>query len=398
LAQDTPEGAALKTGRPMVSPDSATETRFKYPPYIIEHGVKAVANVVLFGGGGREPAFGVLEAGSRLPREFTRQDLAILGSYGHLIEAAVIRLRAAAALEAKAHDLTEMNARLRRATNERVRAEEALHQSQKMAAVGQLTGGLSHDFNNILTTISGSLELLGRRAVQGRTAEFDRHIEASMSAVNRAMALTQRLLAFSRRQTLDPRIVDLNQVVRSMKDLICRTVGPFIQIELRLADGLWLTVCDPNQVESALLNLAINARDAMPEGGHLTFETRNIALPCPAGTTGDLLGANVPTSDYADLSVTDTGHGMSPSVLESACDPFFTTKAAGRGTGLGLSIIDGFVRQSGGEVQLQSEVGQGTTVKIYLPRFRKVNKGETVSDGDISAARSNLIATDASWQ
>jgi signal transduction histidine kinase len=271
----------------------------------------------------------------------------------------------------------KLNARLRRETDERVRAEESLHQLQKMAAIGQLTGGLSHDFNNILTTISGSLELLSRRVAQGRISELAPHIEASMSAVNRAVALTQRLLAFSRRQTPDPEVVDLNRIIRDMEGLICRTVGPFIRIELRLADGLWPTLCDPNQVESALLNLAINARDAMPEGGHLTFETTNMVLPGPGRgeTIGKMLEMNWPSSNYVALSVTDTGHGMSSSVLESAFDPFFTTKPVGQGTGLGLSIIDSFVRQSGGEVQLQSEVGHGTTVKIYLPRYPEVIKG-----------------------
>jgi signal transduction histidine kinase len=269
----------------------------------------------------------------------------------------------------------KINARLRRETNERVQAKESLHQLQKMAAIGQLTGGLSHDLKNILTTISGSLELLSRRVAQGRVAELEPHIDASVSAVNRAVALTQRLLAFSRRQTSDPEVVDLNQIIRDMEDLICCAVGPFIQIELRLADGLWLTLCDPNQVDSALLNLAINARDAMPDGGHLIFETTNIVIPSRGETTPKMLGMNLLSSDYVALSVSDTGHGMSASVLESAFDPFFTTKPVGQGTGLGLSIIDSFVRQSGGEVQLRSEVGHGTTVKIYLPRYPEVIKG-----------------------
>jgi signal transduction histidine kinase len=269
----------------------------------------------------------------------------------------------------------KMSARLRRETKERLLARESLHQLQKIAAIGQLTGGLSHDFNTILTTLSGSLELLGSRVAQGRVAELEPCTEASVSAVNFAVALTQRLLAFSRRQASEPEVVDLNQIIRDMEDLICCTVGPFIQIELRLADGLWLTLCDPNQVDSALLNLAINAREAMPEGGHLTFETTNIVFLSRGETTPKMLGRNLLSGDYAALSVTDTGRGMSSSVLENAFDPFFTTKPAGQGTGLGLSIVDSFVRQSGGAVQLQSEAGHGTTVKICLPRYPETMKG-----------------------
>jgi signal transduction histidine kinase len=388
LAEDTPEGVALRTGRPMVSPDIRMETRFKCPPFIIDHGARAVANVVIVCDSEKESAFGVLEANSRLPREFTDQDLAFLRSYGRLIEAAVIRT-----MNTKIHDLAETDARLRRETDERVRVEEALHQSQKLAAVGQLTGGLSHDLNNILTAISGDLELLSRRVAQGRIAELNRHIEASMFAVNRAVALTQRLLAFSRRQTLKPKVVDLNQIIRGMQDLICRTLGPYIQTELRLTEGSSLILCDPNQVESALLNLAINARDAMPGGGHLTFETTNIALPIRDEISGKRLGMNLPSGNYVGLSVIDTGRGMSSSVLENALNPFFTTKPVGQGTGLGLSIIDSFVRQSGGEVQLQSQATRGTTVKILFPRHLEAIRHET--DASVAPSQDRVACVQA---
>ena len=374
MSEDTPEGVALKTREPVISPDIGTETRFKYPPLVIEHGVRAVANVVIISGDKKELPFGILAVNSCLPRAFTDQDLAFLRSCGQLIAAAVIRMQSTETLEAKTHDLTEMNTRLQRETAKRFRAEESLRQSQKMAAVGQLTGGLSHDFNNILTTITGSLELLSRRVARGQIAELDRYIEASMSAVSRAVALTRRLLAFSRRQTLDPKVVDLNQIIRDMGDLIRPMVGPFVQIELKLTDGLWPTLCDPNQVESALLNLAINARDAMPGGGRLTFGTTNGVLPDQGETTGKMPRMNLPSREYVVLSVADTGQGMSASVLESAFEPFFTTKPVGQGTGLGLSMIDSFARQSGGEVQLHSEVGHGTTVMIYFPDISKPSR------------------------
>jgi PAS domain S-box-containing protein len=246
---------------------------------------------------------------------------------------------------------------------ERRRAEEALRQSQKMEAVGQLTGGLAHDFNNLLTGISGSLELLGTRVAQGRTRELDRYITAAQGAAKRAAALTHRLLAFSRRQTLDPRPTDINRLVADMEELIRRTVGPAIAVEVVAAGGLWNTLVDPNQLENALLNLCINARHAMPDGGRLTVETGNSWLDERAARERDLA-----PGQYVSLCVTDTGTGMAPEVVVRAFDPFFTTKPLGEGTGLGLSMVYGFVRQSGGQARIYSELGQGTMVCLYLPR------------------------------
>ena len=264
--------------------------------------------------------------------------------------------------------LTEANARLQAEAEERERVEEALRQSQKMEAVGQLTGGLAHDFNNLLQGISGSLELLRIRAAQGRTGELDRYIETAMSSAHRAATLTQRLLAFSRRQTLAPEPTDLNQLAGGMEELLRRTVGPAIQIETSFAAEPWPTLCDPHQLESAVLNLVVNARDAMPDGGHLLIETANTVLRDRRGTLKEQPPQGVPPGEYVALSVADTGAGMTPEVIARAFDPFFTTKPIGQGTGLGLSMIYGFVQQSGGHVRLRSEVGQGTTVTIYLPR------------------------------
>jgi PAS domain S-box-containing protein len=260
---------------------------------------------------------------------------------------------------------------------ERLKAtEEALLQSQKMEAVGQLTGGIAHDFNNLLTGIVGSLDLLQTRLNQGRTENVARYIEAAMTSANRAAALTHRLLAFARRQPLIPTSVDANQLVVSLEDLLRRTIGETIDLAIVAADDLWCTLCDPNQLESALLNLAINARDAMPDGGKLTIATANARLDGVAADTPALA-----PGDYICISVTDTGTGMSAEVAARAFDPFFTTKPIGQGTGLGLSMIYGFARQSNGHVTIESKLGQGTSIRLYLPRHH----------GDAAAAHASAV-------
>jgi PAS domain S-box-containing protein len=256
-------------------------------------------------------------------------------------------------------DLTER----REAQLQLEQSREQLFQAQKMEAVGQLTGGLAHDFNNLLTGISGSLELLRTRIAQGRIGDLDRYITSAQGATSRAAALTHRLLAFARRQTLDPKPTNANRLIATMEDLVQRTVGPSIKIETVLAIGLWPTLCDPNQLESALLNLCINARDAMPRGGQLTIETANSWIDERGARDRDMQ-----PGQYIAICVTDTGTGMPPDILARAFDPFFTTKAAGHGTGLGLSMVYGFAKQSGGQVRLYSEIDHGTTVRLYLPR------------------------------
>jgi len=243
------------------------------------------------------------------------------------------------------------------------RAQEQLRQSQKMEAVGQLTGGLAHDFNNLLTGISGSLELLQMRIARGQVGELDRYVNAAQGAARRAAALTHRLLAFSRRQTLDPKTTDVNRLIAELEELIRRTVGGTIEIEVIGAAGLWPAFVDQNQLENALLNLCINGRDAMPKGGRLTIETANRWLEERAAKERDLAAGQ-----YLSIYVTDNGTGMSLEVRQRAFDPFFTTKPLGSGTGLGLSMVYGFARQSGGTVRIYSEIDRGTTVCIYLPR------------------------------
>jgi signal transduction histidine kinase/CheY-like chemotaxis protein len=368
---DTSEGHALRTGEPMISPDIATETRFKYSQFLIDNNVRAIANVLIIGGQGKAP-FGILQIDSHVPRQFTESDTLFLRSYANLLAAAVDRLRVHRALEEtvaeRTRELTAANTRLQAEAEERERIQDTLRQSLKMEAVGQLTGGLAHDFNNLLASISGNLELMRIRMGQGRMAEIGRYIEVAMISVNRATALTHRLLAFSRRQTLDPKPTDVNQLISGMEELFSRTAGPGVEIETTLANDLWPVLCDPNQLENAVLNLVINGRDAMPDGGHLLIETANSVFPGWRGVSQGKPPVKVPAGEYVGLFVTDTGVGMSPDVIARAFDPFFTTKPTGQGTGLGLSMIYGFVQQSGGNVLLSSDEGHGTTVSVYLPR------------------------------
>ncbi len=242
-------------------------------------------------------------------------------------------------------------------------SQAALRQSQKMEAVGQLTGGLAHDFNNLLAGISGSLELLQARVAQSRLGDLDRYLAAAQGAAKRAAALTHRLLAFTRRQTLDPKPTDVNRLMAGMVELVRRTVGPTVTVEVVGAAGLWTTLVDPNQLENALLNLCLNARDAMPDGGRLTIETGNKWLDERAARGRDLA-----PGQYVTLCVSDTGTGMTPEVVARAFDPFFTTKPIGMGTGLGLSMVYGFTQQSGGQARITSEPGQGAMVCLHLPR------------------------------
>ena len=272
-------------------------------------------------------------------------------------------------------DLTER----RQAQLDLEQSQQALFQAQKMEAVGQLTGGLAHDFNNLLTGITGSLDLMSTRLAQGRLNELERYITAAQGAASRAASLTHRLLAFSRRQTLEPSPVNANKLVSGMDELVRRTVGPSIAVETVLAAGLWACLCDPNQLESAILNLCINARDAMPDGGRITIETANTWVDQTTPREQDM-----PPGQYVAVSVSDSGCGMTPDVLARAFDPFYTTKPAGKGTGLGLSMIFGFAKQSGGQVRLYSEVGQGTTARIYLPRHR----GKVEQDPEVVAPKS----------
>jgi nitrogen-specific signal transduction histidine kinase len=258
----------------------------------------------------------------------------------------------------RTRDLAAANDRLTAEIAEREIAEARLVQAQKMEAIGQLTGGVAHDFNNLLTAIVGSLELLLRRTDNEKLARLARN---ALQAADRGARLTSQLLAFSRRQRLTPTALDVNRIILGMSDLLARSIGPHVEVETKLEPGVLRALADPTQLEVMILNLAINARDAMPSGGRLLIETRDLAaVPEP-------LRAELAEGRYVAIRVTDTGVGMPPEILSHAFEPFFTTKAQGKGTGLGLAQLYGFARQSGGTVRIESEVGRGTSVTIYLP-------------------------------
>jgi PAS domain S-box-containing protein len=307
------------------------------------------------------------------------------------------RKRAVAQLRAFAETLEERikeRTRELEAENEaRRKAEDALRQAHKMEAVGQLTGGIAHDFNNLLTIVQGGLEMIGRQtsALEKSPAvsRILRGKDMAMEGVRRAASLTDRLLAFARQQPLDPRNINVNKLVLEICELLRRSLGESVQLETRLAEDLWSTLVDSNQLENALLNLAVNARDAMPDGGKVTIETTNKHLDKDY-VSG--LAEPVKVGQYVMIAVTDTGIGMDRTILERVFEPFFTTKMVGKGTGLGLSQVYGFVRQSSGHVRIDSEIGQGTSVQIYLPRY--LGSEEHPEEMDRPSAASHAIGAE----
>ena len=275
-----------------------------------------------------------------------------------------------AAVKHRTHELEARTRELEAENEARRKAEELLRQAQKMEAVGQLTGGVAHDFNNLLTIMQGGLEMIGRQVPElgasPATSRIVRGKDMALEAVRRATRLTERLLAFARQQPLEPKAINANRLVGGACELLRRMVGETIAMETVLSGGIWVTQADINQLESGLLNLVLNARDAMPNGGKVTIETANAHLD---EAYVRKLAEPVKAGQYVMISVSDTGAGMDANTLERAFEPFFTTKGVGKGTGLGLSQVYGFVRQSSGHVAIYSEVGEGTTVKIYLPRY-----------------------------
>jgi signal transduction histidine kinase/CheY-like chemotaxis protein len=272
-------------------------------------------------------------------------------------------------------DLAEANENLLAQIAQRESVEGALRQAQKMEAMGQLTGGIAHDFNNLLQVILGNLELLQRRKLVADD-EANRMVASAVRGAERAATLTQRLLAFARRQPLDPRPLDVNKLVQGMSDLLHRSLGEAIRVETVLAGGIWRVAVDANQLENALLNLAVNARDAMAGTGKLTIETANVHLDEPYAQANE-----VRPGQYVMIAVSDSGSGMTPEVTAKAFEPFFTTKDVGKGSGLGLSQVYGFIKQSEGHAKIYSEPGDGTTVKLYLPRLAGAASGERVAVG-----------------
>ncbi|WP_407061736.1 ATP-binding protein [Aureimonas sp. SK2] len=354
----------LKAGEPLVVNDNLRELAPEEAATFQSIGIGSTICMPLVKDGRLTALMAVHHKGSHA---WTVDELDLVREVTERSWAHVERAGAAAELKSTADQLATLNAdleeRVRQRTAELMAAEETLRQSQKMEVVGQLTGGLAHDFNNLLAGIQGSLETIEARIREGRSSEVDRYLTGALASTKRAASITQRLLAFSRRQTLAPKPTDPLRLVSGMMDLIRGTIGPAIEVTVAADGEPWPVLVDPNQLENALLNLCINARDAMRDGGRIVIEIAN-----EAPSTSEAGAGGVASGECVCIRVCDSGAGMPPDVLEKAFDPFFTTKPIGVGTGLGLSMIYGFVRQSGGEVGIRSEVGQGTTVSLHLPR------------------------------
>ncbi|ATE63045.1 ATP-binding protein [Rhizorhabdus dicambivorans] len=319
-----------------------------------------------------------------------RDHLAEIGARNAALARSEEELRAARDILARNHD--QLEAMVARRTEELRRAQEHLHQSQKMEAVGQLTGGIAHDFNNMLTGIIGAMDIMRRRIATGRFEGIERYMDAATTSANRAAGLTQRLLAFSRRQSLDSRPVDVNALIGTLGDLLVRTIGEQVALETRLDPTIPAGIADANQLESAILNLAINARDAMPEGGTLSVATSCVGID-PAIAAGM---ADAKPGRYVVVTVRDTGVGMPPELLDKVFEPFFTTKPLGQGTGLGLSMVYGFAQQNGGHVTIDSTPGKGTAVSIYLPATERagIDAGQEMPRAPQGAGQQVLVVED----
>ena len=338
------EGYALQTGRPVTSDNIQNETRFEYAAFLKDNGVRALANVSIAGPSGHPP-FGVLQVDSRTPRRFGDRDTSFLRSYANLLGAAVDRLRVAEEL---------------RSTQETLQArDEMISQGNKLEAIGQLTGGVAHDFNNLLTIIRSSVDFLRRGDLPEERRV--RYVEAISDTVDRASKLTGQLLAFARRQALKPETFDVGSQVRSVIDLLGTLLGGRITIDTDLCHPPCYAEADVSQFETALVNLAVNARDALNGEGRMRFRVEAVTCVPP------LRGHSAVPGDFVAVSVTDSGAGIEPGQIEKIFEPFFTTKEVGKGTGLGLSQVIGFAKQSRGDVKVQSTPGQGSTFTIYLP-------------------------------
>ncbi|CAN7271633.1 response regulator [Acidovorax sp. LjRoot117] len=378
----------LKRGETVVFADARTDPRTRdTADALIAISAQSVINMPVNEEGG---LVALLYLNHATLRHWTADEMSLIREVAHRTRHAVERRRAEQNLHALANSLER---KVKERTAELMRTEAALRQSQKMEAVGQLTGGLAHDFNNLLGAISGSLELLKRQA--GKESPSLRYIEMGQTATKRAAALTHRLLAFSRQQTLEPKVVQVNQLIGGFEDLIRRSIGPQVALEVLAGTGVWPVLADPGQLENALLNLCINARDAMPDGGRLVVETTNRSID--ERTASD---EGMRPGQYVSIAVTDDGTGMPAEVIARAFDPFFTTKPLGMGTGLGLSMVYGFARQSGGQARIHSEVGAGTTVCIFLPRHlgedtvRSEHTAQTPPLGNTGLGETILVVDD----
>jgi signal transduction histidine kinase/CheY-like chemotaxis protein len=356
----SPQGRAFTTGQPSICDDLQTGTYSDLPPFYAAHGIVSIIDVIIRGTD--EQPYGILEIDNNRRHDYDQHDINFLTGFANVLAEAVSTASRGAALQVTVDVMKALVEEKDRLLYEKNAADLQLRQSQKMEAVGQLTGGIAHDLNNILTVITGTIEILAE-AVADRP-ELVTIAKMIDEAAERGADLTQRLLAFARKQPLQPREVDVNSLVIEASNLLRPTLGEQVEVQIMLSGDTARALIDPSQLTNAILNLALNARDAMPDGGKLTIETSNVILDDSyAG-----IHSEVTAGPYVLIAVTDSGHGIPAGILENVFEPFFTTKDVGKGSGLGLSMVYGFVKQSNGHIKIYSEAGLGTTVRIYLPQ------------------------------
>ncbi len=356
----SPQGRAFTTGEPSIRDDLQKGPYYDLPPFYAAHGIVSTVDVVIKGSD--DQPYGILEIDNDQQHDYDQHDINFLTGFANVLAEAVLTASRGAALQVSVDRMKALVEEKDRLLYDKNVADLQLRQAQKMEAVGQLTGGVAHDLNNILTVITGTIEILAE-AVADRP-ELTAIAKMIDEAAARGGDLTQRLLAFARKQPLQPREVDVNSLVIEATNLLRPTLGEHVEVHMKLAGDTSRALIDPSQLTNAILNLALNARDAMPDGGKLIIETSNVVLDDSyAGMNGDVTAGN-----YVMIAVTDSGHGIPPGILNNVFEPFFTTKDVGKGSGLGLSMVYGFVKQSNGHIKIYSEEGHGTTVRIYLPR------------------------------
>jgi signal transduction histidine kinase len=383
----SPQGRAFTTGKPSICNDLRKDADFALPPFYAAHGIISTIDVIIKGSD--DQPYGILEIDNDQQHDYDQHDINFLTAFANVLAEAVLTATRSAAMQFSVDRMKELVEEKDRLLHEKDASELQLRQAQKMEAVGQLTGGVAHDLNNILTVIVGATEVLVE-AVTDRpeVAALARMIDA---AAARGGDLTQRLLAFARKQPLQPCEVDVNLLLIEAAKLLRLTLGPGIQVATKLAGDTSLALIDPGQLNHTILNLALNARDAMSDGGKLTIETSNVVLDHrDVRITGEITAGN-----YVMVAVTDSGHGMPADILEHVFEPFFTTKDVGKGSGLGLSMVYGFVKQSNGHVSISSEVGHGTTVRMYLPSAIGVARpAEVVTASNLEGGRETILVVE----
>jgi signal transduction histidine kinase/ActR/RegA family two-component response regulator len=373
----SPQGRAFVTGKPLIIDDLKTEAGFDPPPFYAAHGVVSTVDVIIKGSD--EQPFGILEVDSDKHHDYDEHDINFLTGFANVLAEAVSTANRAAALQLTVDRMEALVLEKDRLLQEKNATDLQLRQAQKMEAVGQLTGGVAHDLNNILTIIIGANAILA----DGVADRPDLVLIADMieEGAMRGSDLIRRMLAFARKQPLQPRDVDVNSLVMETAKLLRSTLGEHIEIDMKLAGDASRALIDPSQLTSAILNLGLNARDAMPDGGRLIIKTGNVVVDDSVGTNGAVtIGNDVTAGNYVMIAVTDTGHGISAGILGKVCEPFFTTKDVDKGSGLGLSMVYGFVKQSNGHIKIESEEGLGTTVRLYVPQAEGVALPAQLSD------------------